>query len=102
MPATIGADAVRHVARLARLDLTTDEERWVAEQLGRILAHFEQLQELDTNGVEPLAHPLPVTDVVRTDQPHRSLDAEAALRNAPQRHEGFFKVPRILEQGSGA
>lgn len=101
MPLAIDPDSVLHVARLARLNLTEDERRALAEQLGRILSFFEELQQVDTSAVEPLSHPLAVTDVMRDDEPGVSFDSSVALKNAPARHEGFFKVPRVLAAESG-
>jgi len=93
---------VRHIAKLARLDLTDDEVRLFGVQLAEILDYFKQLQTVDTQGVQPLAHPLPVTDVFREDVPGPTLDTESALRNAPQREGSFFKVPAVLDQTPGA
>jgi len=93
---------VRHIAKLARLKLSDDEVRLFAGQLGDILDHFKQLETVNTTGVEPLAHPLPVTNVLREDEPGVPFDPERALQNAPQREGSFFKVPPVLDQGSGA
>ncbi|MCK4343567.1 MAG: Asp-tRNA(Asn)/Glu-tRNA(Gln) amidotransferase subunit GatC, partial [Phycisphaerae bacterium] len=64
-------------------------------------AYFRILDPVDTEGVEPLAHALPVTNVLREDEPAGSLGSEKALANAPQREQGFFRVPKVLDQGSG-
>ena len=93
---------VRHIAKLARLDLSDDEVRLFAAQLGRILAYVQQLEQVDVTGVEPLAHPLPLTNVLRDDEPHTPLPVEAALGNAPQREGSFFRVPTVLDPGAGA
>ena len=102
MPAAIDEAQVRHIARLARLSLGADEVRLFAGQLAGILDYVKQLETVDTEGVEPLAHALPVTDVVRADEPGDTFDPETALRNAPQREGHFFKVPPVLDQASGA
>ena len=102
MPAAIDEAQVRHIARLARLSLSADEVRLFAGQLAGILDYVKQLDTVNTAGVEPLAHPLLVTDVVRADEPGSTLDPEIALRNAPQREGHFFKVPPVLDQTSGA
>jgi aspartyl-tRNA(Asn)/glutamyl-tRNA(Gln) amidotransferase subunit C len=99
MSAAIDAAQVRHIAKLARLNLTADEIALFAGQLGKILEYVKQLDAVDTTGVEPLAHALPVRDVVRDDVPGATLSAETALRNAPQRAESFFKVPAVLDGG---
>ena len=93
---------VRHVAKLARLDLTDDEVARFSGQLSAILGYVEKLNELDTDSVEPLAHCLPIHNIFREDVVTESLDTESALKNAPQRIDSFFKVPKILEDDSGA
>ncbi len=99
MSETIDETRVRHMARLARLALSETEVQLYAGQLGRILDYVQQLQAVDTRGVEPLAHPLPLTDVVRDDQPGPTL-GDLALVNAPQREARFFKVPPVLDGGA--
>ena len=73
-------DEVRKVARLARLDLPDDDLAVMARQLSAIIGYVDQLKELDTEGVEPLAHPLPVQNVFRADELRPSLPVEEALR----------------------
>jgi aspartyl-tRNA(Asn)/glutamyl-tRNA(Gln) amidotransferase subunit C len=102
MPAQIDQAHVRHIARLARLKLTDDEVALFAEQLARVVDYVEQLREVDTAGVEPLAHPLPLTNVTREDRPHVPFDDQTALANAPQSADGFFKVPPVLDPSAGA
>jgi aspartyl-tRNA(Asn)/glutamyl-tRNA(Gln) amidotransferase subunit C len=102
MPGEIDDRQVRRIARLSRLDLSPEEARLFAGQLTRILEYFEQLQAVDTEGVEPLVHAVPVADVVREDLPGPAFDTDKALRNAPQREGRFFKVPPVLDQASGA
>lgn len=92
---------VRRVARLARLRLSDSEVLEFAPQLGRILDYVRQIEQIDTSGVEPLSHPIPIRDVVREDVPHEPLSAEQALANAPQREGDFFKVPAVLDPGAG-
>jgi len=102
MPGLIDEGQVRHIAKLARLKLSDDEVRLFAGQLGDILDHFRQLETVNTADVEPLAHPLSVTNVLREDEPGEPFDPNRALQNAPQREGSFFKVPPVLDQGSGA
>ena len=102
MAGKIDETQVRHVARLARLDLTDDEVACFSTQLSAILGYIEKLNELDTDSVEPLAHCLPIHNVFREDVVIESLDTTLALENAPQHFESFFKVPKILEDDSGA
>ena len=97
MPAKIGTDQVRQVARLARINLTQDEVQQFADQLSDILAYVEQLNELDTDGVEPTTHPLRMSNVFRPDQVGQSFTNQQALANAPQRQGDFFAVPKVLE-----
>lgn len=93
----ISIDEVSEVALLARLSLTEQEKELYASQLSRIIEHFNQLKDIDTTSVEPLAHALPVTNVLREDAVKPSLGREALLANAPDREGNFFKVPKIGE-----
>ncbi len=93
---------VRKVARLARLELTEAEVEEFTGQLSAILDYVEKMNELDTENVEPLAHCLPISNVFRRDRVRESLGTRKALANAPQRDGDFFKVPKILDAGSGA
>ncbi|MBY0546973.1 MAG: Asp-tRNA(Asn)/Glu-tRNA(Gln) amidotransferase subunit GatC [Candidatus Obscuribacterales bacterium] len=93
----ISIDEVSEVALLARLSLTEQEKELYASQLSRIIEHFNQLKDIDTTSVEPLAHALPVTNVLREDEVKPSLGREALLANAPDREGNFFKVPKIGE-----
>src|SRR5215213_8877493 len=88
---------VARVARLARLDLSDADLDLMARQLTAILGYVDQLRELNTDGVEPLAHPLPVQNVFRPDELRPSLPVEEALRNAPARSGDFFAVPAVLD-----
>jgi aspartyl-tRNA(Asn)/glutamyl-tRNA(Gln) amidotransferase subunit C len=90
-------DQVRAIARLARLDLSDDEVAHLAPQLGAIVGYVALLRQVDTEGVEPLAHALPVQNVFREDEPTDSLPRERALTNAPQQRDGCFTVPAVLE-----
>jgi aspartyl-tRNA(Asn)/glutamyl-tRNA(Gln) amidotransferase subunit C len=88
---------VEHVARLARLALTDDELERMRDQLNGILSYIEKLNELDTEGVEPTSHAVPMLNVMRDDQPGPCLPPDEALANAPDRAGEFFRVPRIIE-----
>jgi len=90
-------DQVRKVARLARLDLPDADLAVLAQQLTAILGYMDQLKELDTENVEPLAHPLPVQNVFRPDELRSSLSVDEVLRNAPARCGNFFAVPAVLD-----
>jgi len=89
---------VEHVARLARLALSEEEKEQMRSQLDRILGYIEKLDQLDTSAVEPTSHVIPMTNVFRDDALLPSLSREEALANGPDRQEGFFRVPRIIEQ----
>jgi aspartyl-tRNA(Asn)/glutamyl-tRNA(Gln) amidotransferase subunit C len=92
----ISRDDVAHVAHLARLALTDDEIDLFAGQLAAVLDHAEDVAALDTSGVSPTAHPLPVRNVLRPDEPRPCLDPDEVLAEAPQAEDGRFRVPRIL------
>lgn len=96
MPARISRAEVAHVARLARLALTDDELEEFTEQLGAVLEHARDVEALDTAGVAPTAHPLPLRNVLREDRLTPSLDRDEVLAQAPDAEAGQFKVPRIL------
>jgi aspartyl-tRNA(Asn)/glutamyl-tRNA(Gln) amidotransferase subunit C len=89
------ADVV-HVARLARLALTEDELASLTRELGAILDHAARVSALDTDGVPPTAHPLPLLNVFRPDEVRPSLDRDEVLAQAPDVEDGRFRVPRIL------
>ena len=88
---------VEHVAKLARLELSEDEKGIFTRQLSAILTYMDQLKTLDTRGVEPTMTVLPTENVFRDDEVRPSLSQERALANAPEQADGFFRVPRILE-----
>lgn len=102
MSRALDHDQVRRIAKLSRLILTDTEVEACADQLSRVLDYFRQLDSIDTSRVEPLDHPLPLTNVLRDDQPRGSLDADAALANAPQREGAFFRVPKVLDHDGEA
>lgn len=90
-------DQVRWVAQLARLDLAPDELESIARELGVVLDYINQLQAIDTDGVEPMAHALDLSSVFREDQLSPSLDVEVVLANAPARKGDFYAVPAVLD-----
>ena len=87
---------VAHVARLARLHLNKTQEELFTAQLNEILEYMDRLNELDTLGVEPAYHALPIRNVFRDDQVSPSLPKEMALDNAPQKTRDFFVVPKVI------
>ena len=102
MAEKIDAEQVKKVAKLARLQLSEDEIGEFTGQLEAILEYVEKMDELDTADVEPLAHCLPIANVFREDIIMPSLGTDASLANAPQRDGSFFRVPKILDDNSGA
>src|SRR4051794_3474549 len=89
---------VAHLARLARLAMTDDELDHMAGQLDVILGAVARVQEVAAADVPPTSHALPLTNVLRADEPRPSLGAEAALAAAPEAQDGRFRVPRILDE----
>jgi len=94
---SISIKDVEHVAKLARLALSEDEKKLFAEQLTRIIDNFNQLSEVDTTGVEPMSHALPIVNVLREDEVKESLGRDKLMANGPETENGFFRVPRIGE-----
>jgi aspartyl-tRNA(Asn)/glutamyl-tRNA(Gln) amidotransferase subunit C len=94
---SLSAEQVRWVAMLARLELTDAELATMTGQLNRIVEYVDQLQQLNTDGVEPLAHALEITNVFRADEPQPPLSVDEALANAPRRRGDFYAVPAVLD-----
>lgn len=88
---------VEHVARLARLQLTDEELDRYGAQLGAILDYIAKLEKLDVAGAEPLVHPAEGANVFREDVPGASLPRPEALKNAPEKTDEFFIVPKVVE-----
>lgn len=93
----ISTEEVKHVANLARLAVTEEEVQKFAEQLDAIIIYAEQLNELDTDNVEPTSHVLDMKNVMREDIPAKGLPQEDVLKNAPEHQDGQIKVPSIIE-----
>jgi len=87
---------VEHVARLARLALTDGELDALTGELGKILEYAAHVSALDTEGVPPTAHPLPLVNVFRPDEVRPGLSRDEVLAAAPAAEGGRFRVPRIL------
>ena len=92
----ISTDDVAHVARLARLELSPAELESFTSQLAAVLAHAADLDALELDGVEPTAHPLPLRNVLRSDQIGPTLDPDEELAAAPAVEDGQFRVPPVL------
>jgi aspartyl-tRNA(Asn)/glutamyl-tRNA(Gln) amidotransferase subunit C len=88
---------VQHVADLARLCLSEEEEEKFVGQLNQILTYMDKLNELDTRGVEPLSHVLSIRNVFKEDKVKGSLSRDVALANAPAQEGDFYEVPKVIE-----
>ena len=91
-------DEVRHVAELAKLRLTDEEIQTYTEQLSAILEYAERIQEVDTSSVPPTPYVLPLANIMGEDEPEPSLSNQAALANAPDSDNGFFRVRAVFEE----
>ncbi len=98
----ISDEQVRHVAKLSRLKLTGEQVHTYAVQLSHVLSYIEKLNELDVEGVEPMAHPNDLVNRFREDVPGEALPVDAALLNAPAADRPFFKVPKVLGDASSS
>ena len=88
---------IEKVARLARLELSEEERETFGNQMEQILTYMEQLNRLDTTGVEPTSHAIPIYNVFREDEVKPSIPQEEVLAISPDEEDGHFKVPRIIE-----
>jgi aspartyl-tRNA(Asn)/glutamyl-tRNA(Gln) amidotransferase subunit C len=89
----LSREQVLHVARLARLELTDDEQARMAEELSKVLDYMETIGELDLGDVEPTSHVVAVENALRADEPRPSLPQDVALASAPDAADGGFRVP---------
>ncbi|MDX2493359.1 MAG: Asp-tRNA(Asn)/Glu-tRNA(Gln) amidotransferase subunit GatC [Desulfuromusa sp.] len=88
---------VEHVARLARLTVAPEELETLTGQMDAILGYVDKLNELDTEGIEPMAHAVPMSNAFREDEINPAIGIERALQNAPQDEDRYFKVPKVIE-----
>jgi aspartyl-tRNA(Asn)/glutamyl-tRNA(Gln) amidotransferase subunit C len=93
----ITREEIENVAVLARLELTGEEKDIFTGQMDAILAYVDKLNELDTSGVIPTAHAVPMENAFRDDQARPAIGVDSALANAPERADGFFRVPKVIE-----
>jgi aspartyl-tRNA(Asn)/glutamyl-tRNA(Gln) amidotransferase subunit C len=91
-------EEVLHVARLARVGLTEADVEKFQQQLSTIIDHFDVLRRVDTTGVEPTTHTLPLVGVMGDDEPRSSLSPEEVLANAPLEHAGYLRVRAVLDE----
>jgi aspartyl-tRNA(Asn)/glutamyl-tRNA(Gln) amidotransferase subunit C len=94
--AKISEEDVKHIADLARIELTEDERRSFTEQFNIILEYFEIIKDVDTDAVAPTSHVIDVTNAFREDQVRPSLALEDVVKNTAQTERGFFKAPKII------
>ena len=99
MSESLSIDDVKKVAKLARLALAEDRLAQLTDQLESILHYIDKLKQVDTAGVEPMAHALPVKNILRDDIPQPGLPLDKVLMNAPQTDGPFFKVPKVIGGG---
>lgn len=88
---------VRHIANLARLELSDQEVELFQSQLEEVLRHVEALAKLDVTAIDPTAHPSPVFGRMRADVPHESLTLASVLQNAPDQAQGQIRVPKVVQ-----
>lgn len=94
---SLSRDDVLHIARLARIELDDAVVDLLRNQLSGILEHFAALAAVDTSGVEPTAHPLPLSNVMRADEVAPSLTTGEVMANAPEHEDGYLRVRAVLE-----
>lgn len=94
---SITSEAIEQVARLARLELTGNEQRLFTEQMGAILDYVAALDELNTADVQPTSHAVPMQNAFRPDEVLSSIGHDRALANAPDTNETYFRVPPVIE-----
>jgi aspartyl-tRNA(Asn)/glutamyl-tRNA(Gln) amidotransferase subunit C len=87
---------VEHIAELARLKFSDSEIENFTHQLNEILSYMEKLNQLNTDNIEPLSHPVEGSNVFREDNVKPSIPTDEALKNAPEKDEHFFRVPKVI------
>jgi aspartyl-tRNA(Asn)/glutamyl-tRNA(Gln) amidotransferase subunit C len=88
---------IEKLALLARINISEDESQQVTDRIGAVLELVDQLQAQNTEGVEPMAHPMDVTQILRKDEVTEANDRENLMSNAPAQEEGLFLVPKVIE-----
>ena len=96
MTQMIDEHLVRHIGKLSRIELSDEQVQTFCRQLADILEYFGKLAQLDTEGVEPMAHAAELDNVLAEDEPAAGLTPAEALANAPDRDGDFFKVPKVI------
>ncbi|MGQ4874541.1 MAG: Asp-tRNA(Asn)/Glu-tRNA(Gln) amidotransferase subunit GatC [Promethearchaeia archaeon] len=92
-------ETIDYISKLALLELSEEEKELFAKQLNDIINYFKKLNDLDTDNIKPMTHPIEtLKNVFRKDIPQKSLSNEEALKNAQHKQDGYFKAPRILKE----
>lgn len=93
----ISLEDVQHIANLARLTFNEQEMESYQHQLSRILDYIEKLNQLDTEGVPPTSHVIPIRNVMKPDEKRDLFQREDIIANAPSTEQGYFEVPKVIE-----
>lgn len=93
----ISDETIEYVGILAKLELSEEEKEQAKQDMGKMLDYIDMLNELDTEGVEPMSHVFPVNNVFREDAVTNGDESELTLRNAPEKKDGAFQVPKTVE-----
>ncbi|KAA3618334.1 MAG: Asp-tRNA(Asn)/Glu-tRNA(Gln) amidotransferase subunit GatC [Calditrichaeota bacterium] len=93
---SVNLEDLDKIAHLARLNLKQGEKEKFLGQVNQILKYVEKLNEIDTTGIEPLSHSMDLLNVMRDDEKKESLPQQEALKNAPQKNDEFFRVPKVV------
>lgn len=96
----ITEETVERIAELAKLEFTDEEKKAIMGDMNKILSFMDKLNELDTEGVEPLIYMTPEVNALRKDEVIQTLTHEEALKNAPKKDSDYFRVPKVLERKS--
>lgn len=92
----IGKEEVEYLGKLIRIELKEEEKENLVKEIGKIIEYVSKLNQVNTENVEPTYHVIPVKNVFREDIPEESISKEEILKNAPDKDNNFFKVPRII------
>lgn len=93
----ISAEEIKKIALLSRLEIKEDQMDAVGKQLNDILSYMDLMSQVDITDVQPTAHAVSLSNVMRDDVPQKSISNEAALQNAPEPDDGYFKVPKVIQ-----
>ncbi len=93
---SIDSQVVSHLAKLSKLKIDDDHEQ-LTNQLNNILAFVEQIKKADTSDLKPMSHPLDVAQPLRIDEVTENPNRDSLIKNAPETHEGFFLVPKVID-----